>query len=388
MPDLTPRQYRLGLLVAIVLHLMIVSLYVFNMIPQQHHPADRLFWFHNGGDNVGYFNQARSLLNGDLQPNKYTLGFPILLIPFMVSLQPPFQEDLLEPVSAFWTLVMFPLGQITLGLVATRLTGRRRLGLASVFVWTLLPLVVYGTVYLLFNAAMAETTSVHLLWAQMLSDGPATLFTLLAFAVFFRTGPVTPRRALLLGVLCGYLMLIRMTGAVTGMLIGVILLAQRRWLAAAILAVVAGLVFSPQLLYNAQVFGGPFASGYTVLDELPEQGLFHPVYLWDAINIIWTRMGLLLPLGLALGGLTGTFGFYALWQRNRLGAVVIGVWIISYLAVYGIYYYSWIGGLVRFLIPALPALAVLLVGVMDGLLRLWRQADANIPLPPNSAGAG
>ncbi|MBZ0291279.1 MAG: hypothetical protein K8L99_01810, partial [Anaerolineae bacterium] len=282
MPDLTPRQYRLGLLIAIALHLLIVSLYVFSVIPQQYHPVDRPFWFHNGGDNAGYFDQARGLLNGDLQPNKYTLGYPILLIPFMVVLQPPFQQDLLEPVSAFWSLVMFPLGQIILGYLATRMTGRRRLGLLSVFVWTLLPLVMYATVYLLFNADMAETTSVHLLWAQMLSDGPATLFTLLVFALWFRDGPVTPRRALLLGVLCGYLIFIRMTGAVTGLLVGAILLWQRRWWEAIILAVVAALVFSPQLLYNMHFFGSPFSTGYTVLDELPAEGLFHPVYLWDA----------------------------------------------------------------------------------------------------------
>ena len=50
----------------------------------------------------------------------------------------------------------------------------------------------------------------HLLWAQMLSDGPAVLFTLLVMAAFvrLRASPLPHNWAALLGVLCGFLALV------------------------------------------------------------------------------------------------------------------------------------------------------------------------------------
>jgi hypothetical protein len=359
------RQLRWGLLAAVVLHFVILSLYLFSVIPQVHHPTDRLFWLHQGGDNVGYFEQARGLLTANLQPNKYPLGFPLLLLPFMVALQPAYHQDLLEPVSAFWGLVMFPLGQLILAQIAQRVTGLRWLALLTVWVWTVLPLALYTALRLLTSAEAAEIGSGHLMWAQMLSDGPAALFTLLIAWVLLRPRTSEDRWAAVLGFLCGFLMLIRLTGVLSVGAVAAVLVMQRRWRALLLTLFVALVIFSPQMLYNLRFFGSPLTSGYQVLDQLPPRGLFHVSYLTDALS----HIGLLptLLVGTVVVAL-GTLGVVYLWRHNRAGAVLIALSITSYLALYSIYYYSWIGGFTRFLIPVYPFFALIVAGMVGTLV--------------------
>src|SRR5690606_12921046 len=95
-------------------------------------------------------------------------------------------DALLPVISAFWSLVISPVGQILLAYLAESWTGRRSLALQSVLIWTSLPVVFFVVLRVVGNASVAETYSVHLLWAQMLSDGPAVLFTLLVMAAFVR----------------------------------------------------------------------------------------------------------------------------------------------------------------------------------------------------------
>lgn len=372
--DLTPRQFRWGLAAAYALHIVILALFVFEVIPQQYHAVGRPFWLHHGGDNVGYFNLARDLLEGTLQPNKYPLGFPILLVPFIAIFQPPDQQDLLEVVSAFWGIFMFPLGQLLLAWLARQLTGRRWLALCSVCLWTALPLLLYYGLRLVTTPAVAEVSAVHLMWAQMLSDGPATLFTLLVVVVFWAGRESGRARwALGLGALAGFLALIRLTSALTGGLVGLMLVWARRWQAALLVALSALVVFLPQMLYNGHFFGGPLTTGYQVLDEIPASGLFSPAYLTNAISAAWSRLGLLLPLLAAVGGGVVAIGLRFIWLRSRAGAILLLAWIVSYAGIYAVYYYSWTGGLTRFLMPVYPALAVVAAGVIGALVEGWQR---------------
>ncbi len=372
-PDRSRRQWRWGLLAAYALHLVVLSLYVFSVIPQQFHPPEHLFWLHNGGDNVGYYDLAHDLLAGDLRPSKYPLGFPILLLPF-VALFPGYdQPGLLQVVAAFWSLVMFPVGQWTLAWLAERLTGQRRLALLTVLLWTLLPLIFYAGLRLVSSPEVAETGSVHLTWAQMLSDGPAALFTLLLVAAFLRLRE-EPGRAwwpVALGALGGFLTLIRLTGGLAVGVVGLMLLLERRWRAAAVMAVVAVVVFAPQMIYNQHFFGGPLTTGYQVLDELPPEGLFSLGYLGDAAGKAWARAGLGLAGAALLAVGVGWGGLRFLGRRDRVGALTVALWLLSYIALYSVYYHSWIGGLLRFWIPAYPAALILVAGLVGEVTAWW-----------------
>jgi hypothetical protein len=372
--DLTRRQFRFGLIAAYAIHLLILGLFIFSVIPQVYHPADRLFWLHQGGDNVGYFELARGILNGNVPLSKYPLGYPLLLIPFMLILRPPFQEDLLEPVSAFWGLLMFPIGQILLAYVARQLTGRRWLSLLSVSIWTALPLAIYSLIRVVSSPEAAEVSASHLMWAQMLSDGPSALVTLTILAVFLARHDNHLSWSIFLGALCGFLMLIRLTGALTVIALMVVLLIERRWRDTAVTAITALIIFSPQLIYNAHFFGSPLASGYQILDRSPPEGLFSVNYLLDALTEAWARIGFLLPVAAIIGIILGAVGLWFLWRRNRAGALVIGLSTALTIGVYSIYYFSWTGSLTRFMIPVYPALAIIAAGAIGWLTARLKNA--------------
>ena len=108
--DLTRKQLNLALLALYLLHLTILALYVFEIIPQRFHTPERPFQMYHGGDNKVYFNRARDVLTGTPQPSN-KLGFPLLLTPFLVIFRPQNQQDILQVVAAFWGIAMYPLGQ-------------------------------------------------------------------------------------------------------------------------------------------------------------------------------------------------------------------------------------------------------------------------------------
>jgi len=172
------------------------------------------------------------------------------------------------------------------------------------------------------------------------------------------------------GTLAGFLMMIRYTGVLTGLLIGVILLAQRRWSVAAVVAVSAFVVFLPQILYNWRFFGDPLTTGYQVLYTSPPDGFFSTLYLSGGLAKVWTRVGLWLLPAILLSIGAGGFGLVYLWRHDRIGALVVGLWIGSYAVVYGLYFASWNGELLRFLMPIYPAIAVLAAAAAMEVLSL------------------
>ncbi|MFC1959821.1 hypothetical protein ACFLYO_03835 [Chloroflexota bacterium] len=365
--DITPRQYRWGLALAYGIHLIIVALYIFSIIPQKYHPPEHLFWLHNGGDNQGYYDLAHDISALDFStPNKYPLGLPILILPF-VALFPAYpMMQLTQVVAAFWSLIMFPVGQWSLGKLGQQTTGRRWLALLAVSLWTLLPLIFWAGLRIGASPIVAETGSVHLIWAQMLSDGPTALCTMLLVIVYLklREEPTRWRWAILAGVLAGLLPMIRITAALIVPVIGVLLLLERHWRALLTMGVGAIIVYLPQLAYNTHFYGNPFTTGYTALDTLPPAGLFSFSYLGFGTRLLWDTLGLLLPLALIGIGIGTFYGLRYLWRVNRWGALVIAGWITSYVAVYSIYYYSWDSALLRFWIPMYPAAVIVVVAVV------------------------
>lgn len=367
--DLSLRALRWGLLAAYALHLLILGAFVFEVIPQQYHHPDRAFWLHHGGDDWGYVSLAQNIVDLDFEANKYPLGFPLLITPFMTIMGTTDHDTLLPVIAAFWSLAMFPLGQLLLAFLAGAWTGRRWLALLSVLIWTALPAVFFVALRLVGNASVAETYSVHLLWAQMLSDGPAVLFALLVMAAFVRLRhSARPLRwAVAVGILSGCLMLIRLTGALVVGTVGLALVTERRWRELGAMAACALVVFAPQLIYQWHFFDHPLRTGYTALDTLPTHGLFHLAYLSDGLEKIVNRAGLLVvpaaiaPLGIAAAGLR------FIWRIDRLAAIVIGTWVASHGVVYSVYYYSWIGGAARFMMPTYPALAIIGAGAIGAL---------------------
>src|SRR5438105_3620861 len=178
-PELSIRQFRLGLMIAVLLQLAIIGLFFFGIIHDENHPLGTLS-FHHGGDQNDYFALARSIQQGQPVASKFTLGYPLLLLPWLAVFQPQKATDLMPIQAAFHAFILFPLAQILLAGLALRLIRQRTMALLCVLLWTVLPVVLYLAMAALGRAALGAIWAVHLPWLQMLSDPPATFLTILS----------------------------------------------------------------------------------------------------------------------------------------------------------------------------------------------------------------
>jgi hypothetical protein len=188
----------------------------------------------------------------------------------------------------------------------------------------------------------------------------------------------------LLGFLLGFLVLLRYTGALTGIAIALLLLGQRQWRTLFLSGVIAGCIVLPQLAYNAAFFGSPFETGYTAIDTVPPHGLFSLNYIGDAVTRLSARFGplaILLLVGIVLGiGILLT-GVQALARLGgRWPAAAAALWIGGYLALYLPYYYAWTGSLIRLLMPMYPAVALVCAAALVRIAQRRRSFRASRPI--------
>jgi hypothetical protein len=362
--EISPRRMWLGLIIAILIQWGIVALLYFDVIHDPYHQTGT-FIFHQGGDQDSYFALARSILDGHPIRSQFTLGYPLLLIPWIVVFQPASSTSLIPPIAIFHAFVLFPLSQGIFLTLAARITRRRLVALAALFLWTVLPILLYIGLALVNHVQLGALWAGHLVWLQMLSDPPATFLTLLSFWLLFRLiDSAVPRRELgwaaALGAACGLLLLIRINSVLSVGVVLLVLTVSRRWRALALVIGLSIVFFCPQLVYNAANFGSPFAVGYVVFDQT-SQGLMNFIYPLKVLTSRYAFLawGGLFSLAVLMGG-----GLYALWRADRIGTLIIGLWAAGYLAFFSLYYYSWTGSLFRFLIPVYPAYALLTVSLL------------------------
>jgi hypothetical protein len=383
MREISQRQLRLGLILAILLQLIVVALFFFDIIHDPNHQTGK-FIFHHGGDENDYFALAQSLLAGTPISSKYSLGYPLLLIPWIAVFKATTPSAVTQPVAIFCALILFPLAQIIFVSLAVRITHHRTAALISVLLWTLFPVLLYIAMALIHRSELGAIWAVHLPWLQMLSDPPTAFFTLLSFWLLFYTLDATTERkalvgAVLLGVVSGLLLLIRFNSAISLIAIIAVLAWSRRWKSLLIVIGLTFIIFLPQLLYNAVYFGNPFTTGYQVLDQQPLYGLFSVNYPLKVLTgkyalPIW---GIAVILGVLIGA-----GLITLWRRDQRGALVVGIWTVGYLGFFSLYFYSWEGSLSRFLLPVYPALALLIALVIMQTMGRFRPVETTVSSTP------
>jgi hypothetical protein len=366
------RWYYRGLIFIIIGHLLILSLFAANIIPQQTKNPNRVFWFHQGGDNYGYFAQARAIYSGEFSPNRFPLGFPIMILPALWFNNEATHDDLLEPIALFWSTVMYPIAIVMLAWLTQQISQGRWLALLAAGIFALLPILWFLLFNLIWNAKMAEIIAIHSTWAQMLSDGPTAFFTLLAVVLFIlvRKRDYALSSVILLGAILGFVGMIRFTGLLIALVIGGLFLLEKRWREVVILLLVALIFFAPQMIYNLYLFDSPFTTGYSDLPTPPPAGLFNVTYLLGAFAKIWERLGILTLVGTGLAITAFSWIISVLWRKDRIEALLIAGWFGSYAALYSIYYYSWTGALMRFMIPVMPVVALLGAVLIQEIVRL------------------
>ncbi|MCL4390423.1 MAG: hypothetical protein M1484_00600 [Patescibacteria group bacterium] len=342
-----------------LIDLVVVSLFLFNIIPQKYHVMG--FSFHNGGDDVTYFKLAQSFAQGNPFGCGCSIGYSLTLAPILKLMPNMSHDDFLVAVSFITSIGLFPLGQILLFEISKKMTGSTETGSVVVLFWTLLPIVTFLLLKFIIHDPNAGDISSHLIWAQMLTEGITTMVSLLALNLFLDLHKKqTISNIILFGAMSGYIFLLRITGVVAIVVFALIFIKSKKWKQLLIFLTSAFVIVLPQLIYNYTFFGSPLTSGYVVNNRL-ESGLFSAKYLLDALIKTWTRFG---PLVLVVIPITVMIFWSSLIKLKRYcqdGALVIFLWTIGTVAIYSLYYYTYTGDYVRFMIPILPFLSLIFI---------------------------
>jgi hypothetical protein len=207
--------------------------------------------------------------------------------------------------------------------------------------------------------------------------GPATLW--LCVALYLQTHPCAERRVVSAGAgfALALAVLARPTAALFGAATGVALLVQKRWLAAACLALGAAVPLGFLCVLNMIRFGSPLMGGYAVdnWQETPPLwlGLGGLLVAPSRGMLVYSPALLLIPLGMRMLG-----------RGEQLHSHVRGL-LIAWLAAAGatvLFYarwYEWRGGWCygpRFLCETMPILCLFFALAYAGLRAAWQRCSA------------
>lgn len=368
-------RVQVGLLVLMVARLALDALFLLNALPLDLRDPVYRWYLHHGGDQELMLEMARSLLSGPPLETVVGIGQPLMMLPWVLILQPQAYLEIAAPLVVTNGFVLGGLSVLLVGGLARTVTRSDRAALASAAIWALHPLVTYFAFFwhpemeLLRGAYVPKVA-----WLNGLSDAPAIFFALLSaclLARVLRRGVAGFWPALALGALLGLTILFRFHLApMVGCLL-LTLLVFGGWRAA--LAALGGLliVYLPQAWYNLAVFGTPFTTGYVSYGDMANWGgtlrrpltdliAYAPVRLSpaSALNSVQFLVGRHAWLLLPLAGVLAITLYAVVSLKRRLGWQAVFLLLgapLAYLlsiALTG----EFLTDVVRFSMPAWPAL--------------------------------
>ena len=138
------------------------------------------------GDEDEYFRLAFSLSRFNPVDSYRTLGFPILLLPFIWLSQAKSHSQLFLPVAIFHACILAPISIVLIALIAKKLTQDIKAALISSALWTFFPYLVYLFVHTStsFCKDVPAQRMTCQMWLQALSDPPSTFLVLMAIYAF------------------------------------------------------------------------------------------------------------------------------------------------------------------------------------------------------------
>lgn len=320
------------------------------------------FFLYAWDDQHSYFAVAMGLIKLDPIVERFTFGFPVLLIPFIKIFNPQNFSEIVLPFSIFNAFILGTLGiylvfQITNFLVKDRYTAR---------IATLL--YVIHPFFPLFAKTKWNQIYLHpVYWGDivgwnMTSDQVSVVFMLLAVFLFLKS--MSSRNGMILtGVVLGYAGLIRMPSlAILMPLLYLGVLHRISWKQYLLLFISMGVVLSPQLAYNWHFFGSPFTFGYTALKHI-KQFWTPSLVPRQLATILWDHASLFVVF-------VTTFLIYV---HRKIGGMLI-LWVLLFTLYYA-GYEALYNDPIRFLLPIRPALcigaAILLASGKDVIERIF-----------------
>lgn len=308
------------------------------------------FFLYAWDDQESYFEVAMGLVNFDLEVDRFTFGFPLLLSPFIKIFHPQNFNELVLPFSIFNAFILGTLGIYCIFHITNMLVKDRYAARIATLLYVIHPF------FPLFARTKWNAIFLYpVYWADMVgwnmtSDQVGVVFLLLAVLVFLKS--MQSRNGMILaGIALGYVGLIRMPNLIILIpLLYVALLERMPWKQFFILFMSMGVVLSPQLAYNWHFFGSPLKFGYTALGHI-KQFWTPPLIPRQIATIVWDHAAFFIAF-------MTTFLIYA--HRKIGGALTL--WVLLFTLYYA-GYEALYNDPVRFLLPIRPALCIT-VGIL------------------------
>lgn len=323
------------------------------------------WWFYHGGDEQTYFNLAKPLSQLSVEKSVVTLGFPLFLAPIIYLTKAVQVADILKPVFFIQAFVLFSLSIVLVILISRKIFKNRIVSLLCASAFTFYPYIFYllfhkaGPYYPALGLTSGQMSFQYLNWLQVTSDPLSAFLVYLCFFLFlteFYKDNARYSMLVLLGIVAGFAGLVRISNV---LIVGIFVLAwllKRKIKEALLIGGFSFFIILPQLIYNYIFFDFPLRFGYEVYWGRSIDSVFSLIrwtYLFNKASSYIPGFLFLFLGGLFLFGL----GIKYLWNRNRIIALSIVLWFLSYTLLYGSFME---GGLQpRFFIPMIPSFIIL-----------------------------
>ncbi|MFQ6015652.1 MAG: hypothetical protein ACE5NP_09430 [Anaerolineae bacterium] len=375
------KSYK-AIVVGLIVVRILMVIAVLNGLPET--PWHDGWYLHHGGDQIEYTALAVSLAKFEPKYSFRTLGFPLLLVPFVLLFYKTDFHDILAPVVIFHSIILFSASTVLVVLLAERLTRSKTIALLSAALWVFYPYILYlaGFVATYFSAHssqyffMIKIAMVHQFWTQILSDPPSTFFVLLAvftFVVSLQQKERELRYAFWTGLLFAFAVLIRLPNMILILLFLPVYL-YTRWLkAVAAFGGASILVAIPQLVYNWHFFRSPLNLALLGVEETSASGRGYDTVFSIAhlVSLIQRATGhelaaVVVPLTFAFL-LCILVGLAYLWKLNKMNSAILLLWIFPYMLFIGAHHDA-PNDILRLLMPIAPAI---IIAASSFVLLIW-----------------
>ncbi len=358
----TDNLLRYALTVLAAARILMVAGFVADRPPIQH-----TGWqFHcGGGDQILYFNMAKSFAAFSPIKEKYPIGFPLLLTPIVLLFKPAVWQDLVLPVVMFQTLLAL-ISIYLVGYITKALTNSTFISILSALMWTLFPYLIYFFAGF-FNAAWLRNTYVsYAMWFAMLSE-PATAFFLLLNVYVYVLSLKKNQWALPSGIIAGITASIRVTSFMYAAVFALGYLLNRRYRSAVVFIMAIVITLIPQFVYNFYFNEGLFVYGYTQEVERKEI-LFSVQYAWDFMVYLLSTHQVVFGICLVSALILPISVLYAFQAQRRQWAIMLTL-VYVHVIVYSAWW-AFISDFIRYVLPIVP-LAIISAAGLIGALQIY-----------------
>jgi len=367
------------ILIISITFLIVLRIFSLLLIPHLPHleryKYNNYFSALNSGDDLGYHLMAKMIYKSEFDGYVRTLGFPLMITPFIFVFGGDF-FDIFLPVVLFHSVILFSLSIIMIVLATFSIFRKIIPAIASGFLFIVFPFVFYifrsyGPQFK--TGAWNDLNFFDMHWLAAMSDQPAAFFALLIlfllivnikkeFSLFFCG---------LLGFLAGFSTMIRISNVMIAFSAGLIIfLCQKikKYKKLFFYGLFACLGFLPQFVYNIIFFGSPISFGYWgEKNNMLNWNNGADSMIWDfsnffhiiarAIDYSW----LIIPVFLSILSVV-VLGLLYIRKFNKPSATAVVLWFLLPVLFY--MFFETGQTTIRYYLSAVPPFVILFVAAL------------------------